>query len=102
MWSIGGAGLGQAGGAPLLTQHEYVLKTTTYQNNNSEGWSLSWVTCDIPGELAPDAELYDVMMIAFYQDVAKLESEDSFSLQRRSSLSLQQTDFGEVLCVWLI
>ena len=31
---------------------------------------------------APDAEVYDVMMIAFYQDVAKLESEDNFSLQR--------------------
>ena len=100
MWSSEGAG--RAGGVPLLTQHEYVLKTTTYQNNNSEGWSLSWVTCDIPGELAPDAEVYDVMMIAFYQDAAQLESDDSFSLQRRSSLSLQQTDFREVLCVWLI
>ena len=77
-------GQGWAGGAPLLTQHEYVLKTTTYQNNNSEGWSLSWVTCDIPRELAPDAELYDVMMIAFYQDAAQLESEDNSSLQRES------------------
>ena len=50
VWISGGAG--RAGGAPLLTQHEYVLKTTTYQNNNSEGWSwsLSWVTCDIPGQ----------------------------------------------------
>ena len=33
---------------------------------------------------APDAEaeVYDVMMIAFCQDAAKLESEDNFSLQR--------------------
>ena len=60
------------------------------------------MTCDIPREPAPDAEVYDVMMIAFYQDAAKLESEDNFSLQRESSLSLQQSDFREVLCVWLI
>ena len=96
VWISGGAG--RAGGAPLLTQHEYVLKTTTYQNNNSEGWS--WSLWHSWPKLAHDAEVYNVMMIAFYQDVAKLESEDNFSLQRVAWVCSSLTSERFFVCGW--